>query len=119
MRWPFVRRHIALRRPHGLVEGRVAHPGLEHAVIEIKSVHLGAHDVPVDLLCDRPPARVDGMQARQVIPEFFVSRGKPRSRVIGRTVKHWRPLEITPFGKQGQQVLVTAGRKTVSGSART
>ena len=72
---PFARRLVALRGEDGDVERRVVRPRPEHAVIEVEAVHLGADDVPVDLLRDRPAARIDGGEAALVGRQRALLRG--------------------------------------------
>ena len=45
--------------PDRVVKRRVARPGLQHAVVEIVAVHLGAHEMPVDLLRNRPVRNIE------------------------------------------------------------
>ena len=52
------------RREHRDVERRIVRPGPQHAMIEVEPVHLGADDVVVDLLRNRPAARIDRGQPR-------------------------------------------------------
>ncbi len=58
VRWAFVCGHIAARRPERFVKCRIAHPGLQNAVVEVIAVHFCPDDVPVHLLRNRPTGRV-------------------------------------------------------------
>ena len=61
---PFVRRDVAPVRPDRLVESRIARPRLQHAAIEFVAVHLGANEMPVHLLGNRPVADIEGIEPR-------------------------------------------------------
>ena len=70
-KWPLARRLVALARKHRDVERRIVRPGPEHAVIEVQAVHLGADDVVVHLLGDRPAAWIDRREACLITRERF------------------------------------------------
>ena len=108
MRRPFVRRRVALRRPDRSVEGRIALPRLEHAQIEVETVHLGAQQLVVDLLRDRPRVGFDRLQARLIGLELCVLASERCRRVVRRAFAQRRPLEGAPLGEQRRQILVAA-----------
>ncbi len=87
MRRPLVPRHIAAIGPDRIVESRVAGPRLQHAFIKIIAVHLGAHEVPVNLLRDRPVLDVERIQALSQLQEVVAASGKLLCRVIGCAIK--------------------------------
>jgi hypothetical protein len=63
IRRPLMRGRVALRSPDRHVVRRVAHPRLQHAHVEVEAVHLGAHDLIVNLLRNGPRAGLDCGQA--------------------------------------------------------
>ena len=109
VRRAFVRRHIALVGPDRLVVGRVANPWHQHAVIEIEAVHLGVHQVPVNLLCDGPAGGVDRIEPCPVPLEILVRRREPFRRVVGRAIEQRRGFEFPPVREEFGQRRVRGG----------
>ena len=80
-------RRIALEGPDCLVEGGVSHPGLENAVIEVETVHLGTHQVPVHLLLNGLAAWFYRIKAILIGFQFCVGSLKSFHRVVRRTAE--------------------------------
>ena len=93
---PLVSRHVAARGEDGCVVGRIPRPGPADAMIEVESVHLGPHDVPVDLLLDAPTGGVEGRQGLHPFRQRGVLRGHGGAGVVGHAVQHGRLLEVAP-----------------------
>jgi hypothetical protein len=110
VRRTFVRGRVALRRPDLGVERRIALPRLEDAQVEVEAVHLGAQQVIVDLLRDRPRLRLDRLQPGLISLQLRVLAGKRRRRVVRRALAQRGPLELAPLGEQRGQILIAALR---------
>ena len=93
---PLVSWHVAARGEDGCVVGRIPRPGPTDAMIEVESVHLGPHDVPVDLLLDAPAGGFEGRQRLHPPRQRDVLRGHCRGGVVGHAVQHGRLLEVAP-----------------------
>ena len=123
MRWPFVRRHVAASGPNRVVKRRIPHPWLQHPVIEIITVHLGPHDVPIHLLWDRPVAGIEPVQAIPEGQEALVARGKLLGRIVRRPVQQRWGFKLAPVPEESQQLVIAAIRlsqrslHTISGQA--
>ena len=101
------RRLVALVGVERDVEGGVARPRLQDAVVEVEAVHFRAHDVVIDLSADGPAARIDRGQATLPVDELPVLRGHGGRAVVRHAVDELRLLEGSPSGKQRDQVFVT------------
>ena len=108
---PLVRRHVTARGEDGGVVGRIPRPGPTDAMIEVESVHLGPHDVPVDLLLDAPAGGFEGRQRLHPPRQRDVLRGHRRGGVVGHAVQHGRLLEVAPRREERDELGVGgAGR---------
>ena len=103
---PLPRRLIALVEKDRDVERRVVRPRLQHAMIEVEPVHLRADDVVVDLLRNRPGARIDRGQPIHVAGEITTLRRHRRCRVVRHAVHALRLLECSPVSEEREHVLV-------------
>ena len=100
---PLVRRGIALIGPDRCIEGGVARPGLEHADVEVESVHLGPHQVVVDLVPYRPATRVDRGQPALIGRQLLVLLHHCRGGVVRCALQQRRPLEGSPLPEERDQ----------------
>ena len=107
MRRSLVGRHIAAVGPGGVIERRVPRPGLQDPSVEVVAVHLGAHQVPVDLVRNRPVVDIEGLQARAQGLELGIPRREPLGRVVGGSVEQGRRLERSPVLEQDQQLIMS------------
>ena len=94
-------------------------------MVEVEAVHLRTHDVPVDLMSNRPPARIDGRETPLIGRQLALLRGHCRGGVIGNAVRQVRLLKGAPVGEQRNQILVAAAARrlrrggTRAGTRRT
>ena len=105
-----VRRHVTFGREDADIEGRIAGPRAAHPMIEVEAVHLGLHHVVVDLLCDRPAARVDRRQAGLIVGQLALLRRHGRGRVVVHAVHEHRLLEVSPVLEQCDEIVVIGAR---------
>ena len=108
---PFARRLVALLPEHRDVEGGDVRPRLQDAVVEVEPGELRAHDLVVDLLRDGPRARIDRGQTLLPGLELLLLRGHRGGAVVRHSVHELRLLERAPVSKEGDEVLVSAGRR--------
>ncbi len=78
---------------HRDVERRIPRPGPSYAVVEVEPVHLGADQMPVDLLLDAPVGRVH--LAKPVLPALELVM-LPRHGVSGVV---WNTVSKTGLSK--------------------
>ncbi len=109
-RRPFVRRGVARLLPNRGVVGRIAHPRLQYPHVEVEAVHLGAHELEVDLLLDRPPGRVDRREPRTIARELRMPPRHRRRREVVRPVTQRRLLERPPVVEEREQRRVAGDR---------
>ena len=100
---------VALLRPHGLVERRVARPRAEDAKIEVEPVHDRSDESMVDLLLDRPPVRAGRRQTRLKGLQGHAAGGDGRRAVVGCAVLERRPLEGGELREEFQQTVIRPG----------
>ncbi len=108
---PLARRLIGLLVEHRDVEGRIVRPGLEHSVVEVEPVELGADEMPVHLLRNRPGARV---HLREALAELGNSRGlrrHRRRRVVRDAVGDFRLLKGAEVLEERDEVAGRAARR--------
>ncbi len=103
---PLVGGYVAAGGPDGLVEGRVARPGPEDAVVEVVAVHLGLDEVPVYPLGHRPAGGVDGQQSLPQTEESGPAVGKGGGGVVGGAVAQERLFESAPVGEEGGELVL-------------
>jgi hypothetical protein len=99
-------RLVALVHERGDVEGGIVDPRLQDAVIEIEPVHLGADDVVVHLLGDRPRRWIDRAQPLDESCQLFLLGGHRRRRVVGNTVDSRGLLKHPPLGEERRQIAI-------------
>ena len=90
-------------------------------MVEVEAVHLGAHELHVILLRDRPAARVEALQPAHPAGQLAMLGLHRRRRVVGHALRDARPLEGAPLGEERKEILVAAaslvGRRGWSGGA--
>src|SRR5210317_1437076 len=96
MCWAFVSRNVASVIPDCLIVCRVPGPGLQDAVVEIESIHLGPNDVPVNLMLDRPIGDRECFQSFPKRDQVLISFVEACLCVVGCTIQKGRSLEGTP-----------------------
>ena len=106
---PFMGRHVALGREDLQVEARIARPRPPHPVVEVEPVHLGAQQVPVDLLGNRPALGCERIQPGAPRRQLGLLARHGRGGVVRNPVAELRPLESPPPLEQGDEVRVVAG----------
>lgn len=77
-------------------------------MIEIKTVHLGANQSPINLFGGRPAAVIHRIEPLPQLLIILVTFGKCLSGVIRCAIKLRRALERPPLAEQFQQVAVLA-----------
>jgi hypothetical protein len=102
-----VGRHVALGRVDRHVERRIPCPRLSHPVVEVEPVHLGADQVPVDLLLHRPPGGAQSVQPVHPRRERGVLGSHGLGRVVRNTVRERRSFELAPLLEQLNELLVS------------
>ena len=107
------RRLVAPVAEHGDVERRIVRPRLEHAMVKVEPAHLGAHQLVIDLLGDRPSIRVDRREPSLVVDELLGLRRHRARRVVRHPVDHLRLLEGAPLGEQCGEILVPGAARHV------
>jgi hypothetical protein len=98
---------VAAVGPKAFVVGGVAFPGLEDAVVEIKTVHFCPKDHPVCFLGNGPAA---GIYVQQLLLQFFEFRHTAREglfAVVRRPIHPGRVFEFPPGFEQRGEGLVT------------
>ena len=103
---PLLCGRVALVGPNGGVIGRIARERLQDGEVIQHAVHLGAHQVPVHLLTDRPARGIDGGEALLERPQLSESSCVGGRRVIRCPLHAWRLLEGAPGGEQREQLSV-------------
>src|SRR5262249_26382972 len=86
------------------VERGVVGPRLEHPVIELEPVHLGANHVPVHLFIHGPPARVDGVESTTIGGQLALLGSHGGRRVLRHAVHPRRLLERAPVIEQRHEI---------------
>ena len=103
---------VALLGAHRGVVGGIARPRLEHREVVLHAVHLGADQVQVHLLGDRPPGGVDRAEARL----HRLQSGKPAGvrcrRVVGHAAHARGFLEGAPLGEERDERRVGASGRS-------
>ena len=75
-------------------------------MIEGEAVHLGPNDVVVDLLRDRPAARIDRGEAALPGRELGLLCGHRLRGVVGHAVDELGLLKFPPLREEGHEILV-------------
>ena len=83
----------------------------ETVVVEIKAVHLGVDDVPIDLLLDGPAADIDGVQAGAVRRKLGVGFLEALRGVVGSTLQERWALELAPVVEELHEIVVRGGTR--------
>jgi hypothetical protein len=73
-------------------------------MIEIEPVHLGPHDMPINLLVDWPTAGIDSGEAALIRGEFPMLNGHRRRGIIRHAGDELRLLKRSPFIKKFRQI---------------
>ena len=76
-------------------------------MVEVEPVHLGADDVVVDLLANRPAPDVHRGEAFLETPEPLVPRPHRGRAVVGDSVAFGRHDELAEFLEQTEEFLVS------------
>ena len=87
-------------------------------MVEVEPVHLGADQVVVDLLGDRPLRDVDCLESALVVLQALPLGFHRLGRVVGHAVHDGRFLEDAELLEELQQVVVGTGRGFFGGWRR-
>ena len=105
---PLVGGHIALGGEDRDVEARVPGPWPPNPVIEVEPVHLGTHQMPVDLLGDRPALGRERIQPGAPGGQLGVLAGHGLRAVVRDSVPELGRLEVPPLLEERDEVGVGA-----------
>ena len=100
------------------VEGRVPGPGPGHTVVEVEPVHLGADEVVIDLVGDRPVGDLDCREPALVVLQALPLPLHRVGGVVGHAAVDLGLLEDAELLEELQQVVVCAGRGVLGGGGR-
>ena len=102
--WALSRWLVAPIQEDSHIKSGVVCPRSEHAMVEIEPVHLGPHDMPINLLVDGPAAGINSGEAALIRSEFSMLSGHRRRGIIRNAVNEFRPLKRSPFSKEFRQI---------------
>jgi hypothetical protein len=112
------RRLVALLVEHRDVEAGIVDPGLQDPVVEVEAVQLGADNVVVDLLRNRPAARIDRREALAIRLDLALLRGHCSGAVIRHPVDDLRFLERPEVLEESDEVVVARAARRIGRRVR-
>ncbi len=98
------------------IEGWIAGPRTQHAVVEVHGVHLGEDHHVVDSLGNRPARRVDHSETRHESPKPLVLLVHRGGRIVWNTVADLGNAECAELLVQAHEIRVRAAGWTFGGA---